>query len=81
MPMVRISWLKQPLFYLYQSLRVLPDKCKDREKPQEHAQCWLGQALGISMEQCLCCGTRRPRHAWQVSECAEQPLTGGNGNA
>lgn len=38
--MPRISWLKQPLFYLYQSLRVLHDKCKDREKPQEHAQSW-----------------------------------------
>lgn len=26
-------------------------------------------------------GRDAPGHAWQVSECAEQPLTGGNGNA
>lgn len=74
--MPRISWLKQPLFYLYLSLRVLHDKCKVREKPKEHAQC-----LGTSLEQCLCCGMRLPAHPWQVSEGAEQPLTDGNGNA
>lgn len=80
MLMPRISWLKQPLFYLYQSLRVLHDNCKDREKPQGTGPV-LGQALRPCMEQCLCCGMRPPPTPCQLSKGAEQPLTGGTGNA
>lgn len=41
----------------------------------------LGQVLQPCREQCLCSGMRPPPSSCQVSKGAEQPLTGGTGNA